>query len=108
MTYPLTSVVPGTDRHDWDEVEERGVIPGTRSRGKHEDWSASTPPSLDPAPAPPTPTHISPPCPPYSSDMMITGDRVPPVSQMRSLSIGVASLTVGRQAANKPAPPQAK
>jgi len=63
-------------------VEERGVIPGTTSRGRPADWSESTADGLIPAITSPLSVH--------SSDIMITGDGLP-VAPRRSVSIDVAS-----------------
>lgn len=63
-------------------MEERGVIPGTTSRGRPADWSESTADGLIPAITSPLSVH--------SSDIMITGDGLP-VVPLRSVSIDVAS-----------------
>jgi len=79
--------MPGTERHDCDDVDERGVVPGTTSSGIHEDGSPSA--ACLTRPASETPL-----CPLNSSDMTITGERVL-VPHRRSVAIGVATA-VGR------------
>jgi len=80
------SAKPGTERHDCDDVEERGVIPGTTSSGRHDDWS----PSADGLIRPPSHAPFCPALPLSSSDIMITGDSVP-VPRGWSAAIGVAT-----------------
>jgi len=64
----MSAAVPGTDRHDCDDVDERGVSPGTTSRGRPPKLCSptTTPPDV----GPPSVTLAA----LYSSDIMISGD----------------------------------
>jgi hypothetical protein len=62
--------LPGTDRHDCDDVDERGVASGTSSRGGC--WKPATPDRACSALSHGKLQQL--PVEPENSDMMITGD----------------------------------